>query len=417
VGTGNIELAGLFAPKPLGMSGANDWTKEIETKGLPQLKELYRLYGAEDNVMAKTYIQFGHNYNQVSRELMYNWFNKHLKLGQAEPVVERPFVPVPPKELSVFDGEHPLPKDAVDIHGLRRYLTESSDKQIAALLPKDKKTLGAFRRVIGTALRVMINDTLPMAREAQLVGAAPRSPIKGEDASEIAVARAGEQGDVRLVTLRAQDADGTVVVWVHPDGRSSLTKGDKLVPAVQEILKRKASIVAVEPFLTGKQSAAEYPITKHEKKTGYAGYTYGYNRSLLANRVHDILTAVAYARDELKAKKIHLVGLDKAGPWVVLTRALCGDAVARTAADLNEFRFERLLHAKDDMMLPGALKYGGLPALSALCAPHELYLHNTRGTGTERWLQAAYQAAGAAERLHRQAEKVPAEQVIAWVLR
>ncbi|HJZ94855.1 MAG TPA: acetylxylan esterase, partial [Gemmataceae bacterium] len=33
VRTGNIELAGLFAPKPLGMSAANDWTKEIETKG------------------------------------------------------------------------------------------------------------------------------------------------------------------------------------------------------------------------------------------------------------------------------------------------------------------------------------------------------------------------------------------------
>src|SRR6266542_46189 len=48
--TGNIELAALFAPKPLGMSGANDWTKEIETKGLPQLKALYKLFGAEEKV-------------------------------------------------------------------------------------------------------------------------------------------------------------------------------------------------------------------------------------------------------------------------------------------------------------------------------------------------------------------------------
>ena len=32
-GTGNIELAGLFAPKPLGMSGANDWTIDIEAQG------------------------------------------------------------------------------------------------------------------------------------------------------------------------------------------------------------------------------------------------------------------------------------------------------------------------------------------------------------------------------------------------
>ena len=35
VGTGNIELAGLFAPKPLGMTGANDWTIDIETRACP----------------------------------------------------------------------------------------------------------------------------------------------------------------------------------------------------------------------------------------------------------------------------------------------------------------------------------------------------------------------------------------------
>src|SRR5207245_3792690 len=46
--TGNVELAGLFAPKPLGMTGANDWTKEIESKGFAELKALYRLYDAED---------------------------------------------------------------------------------------------------------------------------------------------------------------------------------------------------------------------------------------------------------------------------------------------------------------------------------------------------------------------------------
>ena len=38
-----------------------------------------------------------------------------LKLGLSEPVVEKPFVPVPPRELSVFDEQHPLPKDAVGI--------------------------------------------------------------------------------------------------------------------------------------------------------------------------------------------------------------------------------------------------------------------------------------------------------------
>src|SRR5205085_5253794 len=114
LGTGNVEIAGLFAPKPLGMTGADDWTKEIESKGLPELKQLYKLYDAEDRVMAKCFPQFDHNYNQVSREVMYNWFNKHLKLGLTETVEEKPFKPVPPKDLSVYDADHPRPKDEAD---------------------------------------------------------------------------------------------------------------------------------------------------------------------------------------------------------------------------------------------------------------------------------------------------------------
>ena len=130
----------------------------------------------------------------------------------------------------------------------------------------------------------------------------------------------------------------------------------------------------------------------------FAGYTFGYNRSLLAQRVHDILTAVAFAKklngsDVLGTqgtKTLHLVGFEKAGPWVLLARALCGDAVARTAADGNEFRFEKVRSVNDEMMLPGALKYGGLYALAALAAPGELYVPNHHGTGSGHWMKAVY---------------------------
>jgi hypothetical protein len=30
--TGNVEIAALVAPRPLGLTAANDWTAEIETK-------------------------------------------------------------------------------------------------------------------------------------------------------------------------------------------------------------------------------------------------------------------------------------------------------------------------------------------------------------------------------------------------
>jgi hypothetical protein len=46
VETGNVEFAALFAPKPQGLTAANDWTKEMTTKGFPELQQLYALLGA-----------------------------------------------------------------------------------------------------------------------------------------------------------------------------------------------------------------------------------------------------------------------------------------------------------------------------------------------------------------------------------
>jgi dienelactone hydrolase len=413
-GTGNVEIAGLFAPKPLGMTGAHDWTIDIEKKGLPELKQLYKLYDSEDKVMAKCFPQFDHNYNQVSREVMYNWFNKHLKLDQPEPVVEKPFTPVvPTKDLSVYDKDHPLPKDAADAEKLRQYMTEASDKQIAALLPRDAKGLAEYRRVIGTALRVMVHDELPKTEDVESKQVGDREEHDGVIERRYLIGRKGASEQIPAVGMCRADFDGTVVVWVHPAGKASLYKDGKLVPAAQKLLDSKKGIFAPDVFGTG-ELATDKPPAVNDK---YSGFTFGYNRPLLAQRVHDILTAVAYVRGHEKTKQVDLVGWEKAGPWALLARALCGDGVARTAADGDEFRFEKVRTVTDEMLLPGALKYGGLYALAATAAPAELYVHNHRGTGSGQWLKAAYEAAGAADKLQRVSEKAADDKVVEWLLR
>jgi dienelactone hydrolase len=410
-GTGNIELAALFAPKPLAMSGAHDWTIDIETKGLPELKATYRLYHAEDHVMARCFPQFQHNYNQVSRELMYNWFNKHLHLGQPEPVTEKPFVPVPPRELSVFNSQHPRPADATGVEALRRYMTDASDQQIVALLPKDEASLDEFRRVVGTALRVMVGDRLPRATELHEVLVKPEQDQGGVKWRKLLLGRQGEGDQIPAIFLQGPEFDGTIVIWIHPGGKSRLVHEGKLIPAAQQILDKNAAILAVDVFLTGEFQGAKAP----EVDQKYAGFTFGYNRSLLANRVHDILTAVAYAKGRKMTRKVHLLGFEEAGPWVLLARPLCADAVERTAADCHQFRFENVHSVSDEMMLPGALKYGGLPAFAALCAPHPLFVHNHQGTGLGRWLDAAYKLSkeGAVRRL---SAKAPVEEVVGWLV-
>ena len=417
VGTTNIELSALIAPRPLGMTGANDWTKEIETKGLPELKAIYKMYGAEDKVMAK-YLSFPHNYNQPSREVMYNFFNKHLNFGVAGTITEKPFKAIDPKQLSVYDDKHPLPKNALNAEALKNQLTILQDEQLNSLLPKDAASLAAFQRIERGALRAMMTDELPPRDQVEVVGKTKQSEKGGNIVREVVLSRKGAGERVNLQMVSTQKFDGRGVIWVHPDGIASLWKDGKLVPAAQAVVDKGAGILAVQVFRTGDDAKLErVPANMKIGSLAYAGYYFGYNRALVADRVRDILTAVAYAKSIRDTKSLDLVGFENAGPWVILARGLCGDAVRRTAADVNGFRYEQLKDFDHEMMLPGALKYGGLLTLAGTIAPHELYLHNTKGAGIPAHLEATYRAAGQATRLETHGTKTDAVAVANWILR
>ena len=418
VNTGNIELAGLWAPRPLAMIGADDWTKEIETKGYPELKALYRLYGKDENVLAKAYTQFPHNYNQVSREFMYAAMNKHLKLGFAEPIKEQAFEPVAPKQLSVYDDQHPLPKDASGIEETRKWMTEQSEKHLQALLPKEDAGKQKFRDVVGGALKAMVADELPAGSQVEEV--IPSHLVRKDDTlirRDYVLSRKGAGERVRAVGLCRKQFDGRVVVWVHPDGPGpgSLWNGMELVPEAKEVLDSGAAIFAVETFRTGAGSKVDRPGNVMTIGTNkFAGYTFGYNRSLMADRVHDILTAISFVKNHGETKSVHLAGFGKAGPWALTARALAGDAVGKTVVDVNRFKFEGIKSMDDENLLPGALRYGGLPSFAALIAPHPLMVYNAEGAGSGEFPLAMYGENGAAV---RRDEAITPVEAVRWLLK
>ena len=157
VETGNIEFAALAAPRPVAMTGADDWTVDIETKGFPELQKHYAMLDAPDNVMLKADLQFGHNYNLVGRTAMYHWFNKHLRLKVKEPIDERDYKRLSNEEMTVWSGKHAKPESGPDVE--RRVLnwwTRDAAKQLAALRPTDTKSLEEYRRVVGGAVDALI---------------------------------------------------------------------------------------------------------------------------------------------------------------------------------------------------------------------------------------------------------------------
>ena len=85
IGTGNVEIASLLAPRPVGMTTADDWTKTMPETGFPAMqKRCGRCWAPRIACAIFPMPQFDHNYNYVSRGAMYGWMNKYLGLGLDE---------------------------------------------------------------------------------------------------------------------------------------------------------------------------------------------------------------------------------------------------------------------------------------------------------------------------------------------
>ncbi len=413
VNTGNVELAALFAPKPMALSGANDWTKEIMTKGAPELRALYTLLGRPDNFAARAWLEYGHQYNVHARQMMYTWFRRHLQ-GTAEAdaaTAEPAYRPVPPAELRVFDAATPRPADDLDVTRLRASMAKSSDEQLAKLVPANAASLGEYRRVVGTAFRVMLGGTLPAA--AAVRSGPEETKIDGATIHRAVLGRVGGTDAVPAVGMFGPTFRGeTVVVWVHPNGKASLVADGRPTAAVAPVLAAGCAVVAPDVLGVGEATPPK-PVPVDNR---FAGYTFGYNLPRLAEQVQDILTSIAFARSVLKARQVLLVGWGAMGPAAVLARAVSGDGIVRTAADLNRFRFDSINETNHPMMLPGSLKYGGMGAALALCAPADVYVHNHSGTGIGRVAEAAYEAAGGKEKLVRHGDQQDDAAVVRWLL-
>jgi hypothetical protein len=397
VGINNVAIAALFAPKPLGMSGAHDWTIDIESKGLPELKQVYGLYGESDNVYAKCNPQFGHNYNQVSREMMYNWFSAHLNLARQKPIVEEDFWPIDPADLRVFDKQHPRPSDAKDAPALREYLTSVADKQFAELLPKDAAGVEHYRDVVGGAARVMLNAGPPNSSDWHENALHTTRLDDGTELIKGRAVRSDDKTQLPWILLRPKSFRGAAVFWFDGQGKSHLLGADgKPTEAVRKLLEAGEAVASADLFLTGEFNESHPPAKPPKVIEKYAAFTFAYNPTVLSSRVHDVVTAVGLATNH-EAKKVRLVGTGEAGPCVLLAAGLLHDRISDVLADAHGLSYRKIPATTDPMFLPGALKYGGLGGLAALAAPTHLDVFGTANIPAEELapLSAVYHAAGA----------------------
>jgi hypothetical protein len=269
---------------------------------------------------------------------------------------------------------------------LMKAWADLSDAKIKPLLaPKDENQLAESVLVVGEAWRMMVGREMP---EEEAVTGVFLTYSGGLVVGEVRNQVAGEK--VEVAGRVPREWGGRVVVDLSATGAFE---------------GREEEVMEVRPklYLAG---AKENPCVKEETKKeidswkAWSGYTYGYNAPLLMRRVHDLL-AVLRALPKLAesakltggVKEVVLRGEGEMAAVAGLAAMIAGpEVVRRLEVKPGGFRFAKLTSQWDTGFVPGAVKYGDLPAILGLCAPIPLKVSGEEGMPE---VEAMYGAAGA----------------------
>ncbi|MBI1370531.1 MAG: acetylxylan esterase [Planctomycetes bacterium] len=373
IGDGNIDLIALTAPRPLGLTAADDWTKDLATKGLPDLQKLYEMLGVKDNVAAAIHTEFKHNYNAVSRVAMSNFINRHFGLGLPEPVIERDYTPLTKEQMTVWDEAHPKPGGDQVGEAHERALTHAWAKATHEAMDDD------MRRA---AWRLILN------REFDEVGEVTWDLTHKLDRGDHLVmlgmlTNAAHHEAVPAVFIHPKANWNHHVLLVLNDTGKAAVLADDRDPAIDAALKAGSAVCGIDLYMQGEfTDDGNPPTTQRMVKYGKgdhpwqhaACYTFGYNDPLFCQRVHDVLTAAHYImRDDTHgAARLDVLAIGKvAGPVGAAAKLASGDAIHDAEVDPMDFRFESITKLDDAMMTPGAVRYGDVPALIRLSGARE----------------------------------------------
>jgi len=317
LGTNNVELAAMMAPRPMLMAGATgDWTRNMLQEEYPAVRAIYDLYGKGGDV--ETFFQTApHNYNKPNREAMYAFFGKHtLGENDASKLKEKP-VRIEPLQNMLALHNRKLPENALTFQQIFDLWIHLSNQQTDDL--RERLTLA-------------------------LAADGPQHVLSQTDGEHILLGRPGKGDRIPGIWVKGTNPPALVV-------DAGGTEAARKSPEVARLLQAGRSVLMIDAFQTGNATAPRDRSVK---------MFLTFNKSDDANRVQDILTALAW----LNTPRTRLIGAGKAGVWCLFAAAVAPQAVD-LQADLGDFRGTDR-DFMDDFFVPGIQRAGGLRAARAL---------------------------------------------------
>jgi dienelactone hydrolase len=352
LGTSNVEIAAMFAPKPmLLVSATGDWTHNVPREEYPAIKKIYDLYGKGDEVEV-VQIDEKHNFNQPSREAVYQFFAKHHPgLSDSRELKEHDIEIPMVQEMTVLSNRK-LAENALDLAGLFALWQKLAQEQNEQMHDRE-------------FLRDQLRQTLAVE--------APRDVVADLNQRSIVLSRASKKDRVPGIWIEGKDKAAKVAIVVDVGGSAAAMESD----LVKRLAGEGRTVVLLDVFQTGAAKAprsgdaAVGPMPRlgedaDEEVRADAAAGYGkfltFNVSVDAARVQDILTAIAYAQRGRAGVELYANG--DAALWATFAAAVSEVPVTLHADNVPE------MNSSSDYVrhfnVPGILRAGGLPVAREL---------------------------------------------------
>jgi hypothetical protein len=326
--TSNVEIAAMMAPRPmLLVSATGDWTSHVPAEEFPAIRKIYELYGKGDAI-ANVHIDAPHNYNAQSRAAVYKFFGRQV-LGRdpQEVFEEKEFEMETLQDMLVFHGR-PLPPGALTYDQVFAKWKETGSGWIAG---------SGDAEGLRETMRLTLGTEWPDEVQTKIEG------------QQILLSRPARKDRIPGVWLPGGSATALVI---DPRGAEVARRS----VLVQELIKAGRSVLLIDCFQTG--SAVAPRNRSHQFFTTF-------NRTDDANRVQDILTALAFLTSR-KGGAVELYGTGEASIWCLFADAVAPIDLA-LHADTGWFRGSDAdyLHS---FSVPGIEHAGGVGAAQWLAA-------------------------------------------------
>ena len=297
-GTTNVEIAAIFAPRPMLITGnTGDWTENIPKLEFPYIQNIYGLYGAEEK-SDYFYIKAEHNYNKATREAVYNWFRLHFH-GLSAPWEEVKFDFGDLNKHRIFSSPESASGLQSNAEILENFKQEKVDKLEVARSTGQRKQLEPYDQALRHIMGLKANsDTIQAIKPEDIYYG---KQLKHRDTEQIEI-------DQYVITTGGQDVNIPVsilknksvvqrnesVLFIHPGGAQAMIEDFHSRKIVNDLLQKGYQVATADVFLTG---AYLKPYSQSGRNATLDQYftTYNYADSVL--RVQDIVHIYRFLQD------------------------------------------------------------------------------------------------------------------------